>query len=247
MAPMFSVITPTYNRWDGRLQRCIQSVAKQEFSDLDYEHIVVDDGSTDLTHFLNEYDDMSMVRYIRIERAGRVIARNKGMEAAQGEWILHLDSDDALDPMYLATIAYNIQQQPDAKLWVCGAVVHGMEKDNGIPTVPRWTKLRKAWMPPVDTNGVHTLFTSGKVGTGMFIFHHSCLEKTGLLPSWINFNQIADGIDEYLGVPSGTTGYGAAKKLVGNPFGEDHCLFQKLCLNYRVHIIDACLYVQYIR
>jgi glycosyltransferase involved in cell wall biosynthesis len=45
--PKFSIITPTYNRADGRLQRCMTSVLAQVYDD--YEHIIVDDGSTDDT------------------------------------------------------------------------------------------------------------------------------------------------------------------------------------------------------
>jgi len=206
-----------------------------------WEHIVVDDGSTDETRRCN---DDHFIRYIHIEHAGRVIARNTGMEATKGEWICWLDDDDAYSQMYLATFAYNIKRNPDAKLWVCGAVVHGMEKENGVATVPTWTTLRNAWMPPVDANGVHADFKSGKVGTGMFVFHRSCMEKIGVMPAWKNHDDIAEGCNEWLGYD---TGYRRGGPWAGNPNGCDWVYFRRLTQFYQVHLINACLYTHYVR
>ena len=50
MPPKFSIIIPTYNRADGRLQRALDSVDRQTW--VDWECIVVDDGSTDNTAFI---------------------------------------------------------------------------------------------------------------------------------------------------------------------------------------------------
>ena len=55
---------------------------------------------------------------------------------------------------------------------------------------------------------------------------------------------IADGADEWLGYE---TGYSAAKKWIGNPWGDDWVFFRKLTLFYKVHLIQACLYNQYVR
>jgi glycosyltransferase involved in cell wall biosynthesis len=253
--PKFSIITPTWNRVEGgKLHRCLASVMTQTYHD--FEHIVVDDGSRDIEAtrlVVNNFEDFVPIKYIEIPHQGRVIARNTGMRAAKGEWICWLDSDDALDPMYLETLAYNIDREPDACLWVVGAVVHGILKvkvegqKRLVHTVPKWTKLRKAWMPPVSCDGNHTLFNSGHVGTGMFVFRRECLETTGLMPPFINHNQLADGLDEWLGVEPGATGYNSRTRLIGNPNGDDHAWFQKLCLYWQVHLIDACLYVQYVR
>jgi len=256
--PRFSIITPTYNRADGqsggRLKRCLRSTLMQEYQD--FEHILVDDGSTDETQARMRLGAIShsAVRYIRIDHSDRVIARNSGMQESCSQWLLWLDSDDALDPMYLKTVDYHIRQNPEARLFVCGAVVHGMVKEEGRYEAVKWTKLRPAWVPPfVDRNAtnfriapkwVHGYFPSGKVGTGMFIFHREALEKVGPMPDWRSHLEVADGIDEWLGYE---TGYSAAKKWVGNPWGEDHAYFSKLSHFYQVHPIPAALYVQYVR
>lgn len=255
MTPKISIITPTWNRVEGgKLRRCLASVMTQTYHN--FEHVIVDDGSRDIEAtraVISDFEDFVPIRYIEIPHQGRVIARNTGMRAAKGEWIVWLDSDDALDPMYLETVAYNIDREPDAWLWVIGAVVHGILKvkvegqKKLVHTVPKWTKLRKAWMPPSSCDGAHTTFNSGKVGTGMFVFRRECLDTIGFLPPWINHNQIADGMDEWLGLEPGATGYNSRTRLVGNPHGDDHAMFQKLALYWQVHLIDACLYVHYVR
>lgn len=268
--PMFSIVTPTWNRCDGRLERCLRSVADQEVDGFTFEHIVVDDGSKDgtLEYVSDRVVEWNHLRLVSIEHQGRVIARNEGMRQARGEWVCWLDSDDCYDPMYLATFAHWIFKRSDVDLWVTGAVVHGLYKGPdctgyGGHGVPKYTRLRRPWVPPLDRSErfVHRLFNSGHVGTGMFVFRKRCLETTGYLPPWPNHNHIADGIDEFLGLEPGTTGYGSAgpkggrsKGLVGNPWGDDHAMFQALCLHFEAKILanegrrePPCLYVHYMR
>ena len=79
MTPQFSIIIPTYNRADGRLERALDSVDRQTLDGHKrWECIVVDDGSTDDTEFIvsgydrDHYD--GTFRYIRHpQRQGRVI------------------------------------------------------------------------------------------------------------------------------------------------------------------------------
>lgn len=256
--PQFSVITPTWNRLDGRLERAILSVADQTWRD--FEHIVVDDCSTDgtaewLTQACDGWEWLQPL--ILEEHRGRVIARNEGMRAAMGAWICWLDSDDVYDPMYLETLAWYIEQEPEVDLWVVGAIVHGIMKGGGPEhygghTVPKWTKLRKPWIPKVDANGRHEIFNSGRVGTGMFVFRKSCLDVTGYLPSWRNHNHIADGMNDWLELEPGDHWYdrwSSKHRLVGNPFGDDHAMFCKLCRHFRAHRVGdgPCLYTHYIR
>jgi glycosyltransferase involved in cell wall biosynthesis len=214
----------------------------------DYEHIIVDDGSKDGTdiYLAPEVRFDNRIKYIYINHIGRVVARNTGMRAATGEWICWLDSDDAYDPMYLETVDYYSKRESEVMLWVVGAVVHGMMKVDGVHVCPKWTKIRKAWMPPVNCDGEHEHFRSGKVGTGMFIFRRECLDKTGYMPDeWGNHNKIALGVDEWLGYE---TGYGGERCIpVGNPFGDDWAQFRRLTQFYRVHLIDAALYIHYVR
>ena len=99
--PFFSIIIPTYNR-AGLIGLTLQSVMDQEF--IDFELLVVDDGSTDDTAaVVARYADPRL-RYLPKQNAERGAARNYGLARAQGEYVLFLDSDDRLHPHHLATL-----------------------------------------------------------------------------------------------------------------------------------------------
>lgn len=89
----FSIIIPTYNRAD-LLPETIRSVQNQTF--MDWECIVVDDGSTDNTRQIVEeiIKSDSRIKYIYQENAERSAARNNGIRNSIGEYICFLDSDD---------------------------------------------------------------------------------------------------------------------------------------------------------
>jgi glycosyltransferase involved in cell wall biosynthesis len=90
MKPRVSVIIPAFNR-ERTIERAVQSALSQRCADV--EVIVVDDGSTDGTlQKLKAFDDKIVV--IRQQNAGPGAARNRGIEAATGEYIAFLDSDD---------------------------------------------------------------------------------------------------------------------------------------------------------
>lgn len=96
----FSIIIPAYNA-EAYLPRCLDSILSQNYSD--YEVIVNDDGSTDDTPaLLTQYPS---VKVITQANHGMATARNRGLEMAQGEYILFVDSDDQLCPNALATLA----------------------------------------------------------------------------------------------------------------------------------------------
>jgi glycosyltransferase involved in cell wall biosynthesis len=92
----FSIFTPTYNR-AYRLPKLFESLQKQEF--VDFEWIVVDDGSTDNTAGLIEQckqEAKFSITYIKTENGGKHRAINKGVNLAKGEWFVVVDSDDWL-------------------------------------------------------------------------------------------------------------------------------------------------------
>ncbi len=88
--PLVSIIIPTYNR-ATLCKRAVMSVLGQSYPHV--EVIVVDDGSGDDTkQILTSLDDR--IVYIEQENAGVCAARNRGIQAAQGEFVAFLDSDD---------------------------------------------------------------------------------------------------------------------------------------------------------
>ena len=96
--PIVSIVVPAYNPGDY-LEIAIHSVIAQTFSD--WELLVVDDGSReDLSH-VESLD--ARVRVLRQKNQGQAVARNKGVLAAQGEFIAFLDADDIWLPSKLET------------------------------------------------------------------------------------------------------------------------------------------------
>lgn len=99
---MVSVIIPAYNV-EKYIRECLDSVLGQTYSDI--EVIVIDDGSTDSTpEIIREYAERdSKVRLIRKPNGGPS-ARNAGLDVASGEWIMFVDSDDAIAPEAVETL-----------------------------------------------------------------------------------------------------------------------------------------------
>jgi len=89
--PKVSVIIPTYN-YKHFIQKAIDSVLTQTYKD--FEIIVVDDGSTDNTGDMIESKYDRNVTYIYQDNKGASAARNKGIEASCGEYLVFLDADD---------------------------------------------------------------------------------------------------------------------------------------------------------
>jgi hypothetical protein len=114
----FTVVIPVYNR-KKIIESALDSVFAQTFDD--YEVVVVNDGSTDNTGKVVEaYPEP--VRLILQNNAGPGPARNAGIEAAEGEYVAFLDSDDRWFPWTLSTYA-RVIEQCDGPSLVSGSVV----------------------------------------------------------------------------------------------------------------------------
>lgn len=94
--PRVSVFIPVYNR-EAYVGAAIESVLRQSFQD--FEILLIDDGSTDLSvEVLRSYDDRR-IRVVRNERnLGQPETRNRGLALARGQYIAMLDSDDVARP-----------------------------------------------------------------------------------------------------------------------------------------------------
>lgn len=101
-APTFSVVVPAWN--DAALVgRAVESVLAQRFAD--FELIVVDDGSTDDTRERLAVCSDPRLRYVHQEHGGVARARNQGIRCSRGRHLTFLDSDDQVEPDWLASYA----------------------------------------------------------------------------------------------------------------------------------------------
>ncbi len=128
----FSVIIPVYNG-EAHLADAVERLQKQDF--VDWEAVIVDDGSTDATPQIADglAQKDTRIRVLHQPNGGVSVARNRGLDEARGDWVVWLDADDAYVPGALKRIAeladanadcnclqfpYNIIQ-PDASLQPC--------------------------------------------------------------------------------------------------------------------------------
>ena len=114
---LISVIIPVYKA-EKYLGRCMDSILAQSLSD--YELILVDDGSPDQSGAIcDAYAKQDgRVRVIHQKNGGAAAARNTGLDAAAGEWIAFIDSDDWVHPDYLRLL-YEAARQRGADLSAC--------------------------------------------------------------------------------------------------------------------------------
>lgn len=104
---LITIIVPVYNV-KNYIDECLQSLCRQTFSD--YEVICVNDGSTDGSRmFLSEWKNkFPYLRVIDRENGGLSAARNTGLEAATGEYVVFVDSDDWVESTMLSRLASEV-------------------------------------------------------------------------------------------------------------------------------------------
>lgn len=103
MKPLVSVLVPIYNV-EKYLSECLGSLAAQDFKQAEF--ICINDGSTDgsrdiIEHFLNKD---SRFKVIDKENSGYGASMNRGLEAAQGDYVAILESDDFMEENALSTL-----------------------------------------------------------------------------------------------------------------------------------------------
>lgn len=153
---IISIIVPVYNLGEY-LRGCMESILRSTVSD--YEIILVDDGSTDGSGELCDgfARQDSRVRVIHKPNAGVARARNSGLEAATGEYVMFVDGDDQIHPRMIEWLL-EAMQSGDYDL----AMVHGVkmkepearqragqgwddQKDHNLKTVSQDEYMRKIY------------------------------------------------------------------------------------------------------
>lgn len=110
-----SFIVPAYNT-SKTIGKTLDSIIKQDENSLDFEIIVVNDGSPDnLDEVIENYKDK--VNYYKKENGGLSDARNYGVQKAQGEYIIFVDSDDYISNTLLKDVEKYIHRDVDLIKW----------------------------------------------------------------------------------------------------------------------------------
>ena len=116
-SPKISVIVPVY-KTEAYLNRCVDSLLAQTFQD--FEVLLIDDGSPDRSgEICDEYARQdSRIRVFHKENGGVSSARQYGMDHAQGEYTIHADPDDWVEPTMLEEL-YRKAKEEDADMVIC--------------------------------------------------------------------------------------------------------------------------------
>lgn len=111
---MISIVTASYN-YAQYIGETIQSVLNQTYSD--WELVIVDDCSSDNSvEVIKSFKDERIKLYVNGKNLGLKGTVKRGIELAQGNWIVFLESDDVITPDYLKKKVEIAQKYPDVVL-----------------------------------------------------------------------------------------------------------------------------------
>lgn len=115
--PKISIIVPVYKA-ETYLHRCVDSILAQTFTD--WELLLIDDGSPDRSgDICDEYAKKdTRIRVIHKENGGVSSARQRGLDESIGEYTIHADPDDWVEPDMLEGL-YNKAKEEDADMVIC--------------------------------------------------------------------------------------------------------------------------------
>jgi glycosyltransferase involved in cell wall biosynthesis len=167
--PIVSILTPAYNS-AAFIAETVESVLQQTWPD--FELLIVDDGSTDGTLDVARTAARgdSRVKSLSSRHGGPAVARNVGLEHANGRFLALLDSDDVWEPQYLASQLSLLYRHPEIAIVSANVVSRGGPFDG----TPFW---------PI-TSGTHELRTHEPIAhedavTVFAVFCREVVERIG--------------------------------------------------------------------
>jgi hypothetical protein len=153
---------PLYNK-ENEVERSLASVFRQTL--LDFELIIVNDGSTDRGREVIKAHSDPRIRLIDQANAGVSAARNRGIEEARSEMVAFLDADDEWHPEFLATIMRLRREFPDCGLFATGyficndgntrsAIIRRLTKDFSEGILREYFAVAAQSDPPICSSAV---------------------------------------------------------------------------------------------
>ena len=172
--PEISVIVPVY-RVEAYLRQCVDSIRKQTFQQL--EIILVDDGSPDACPALCDElaQEDARIRVIHRENGGLSAARNTGLDAAEGDYVAFVDSDDFLAPEMYETL-YRELTQKNADAAVCS---YREVTEQGTPGIHE----KAGEMQAGEMSGLEYVYALASHGTGPYVSAVNKLYRKALFAS----------------------------------------------------------------
>lgn len=131
---LVSIIIPLFNM-ENKIGNCLESIFAQSY--LNYEIIIVDDGSIDQSKSVVDQivKQSTKVKYFYQENKGVSNARNKGIALSKGQFILFVDADDIISPDFIENLVINYEEEDDIVL--CGLTKICPDSKRYITAVPK--------------------------------------------------------------------------------------------------------------
>lgn len=171
---MVSIIVPIYNV-EEYIPKCIDSILAQTYSD--FELILVDDGSPDnCGRICDDYaKGDNRIKVVHKVNGGISSARNAGLEVAKGEWIMHVDGDDWIEPDMIESLI-EAAQITGADMVIGDFVKYGPSA--GYNKLPTWSSDKKKSM----TNYIAYVMTTiwGSIAKRSLYADHSLKSPDGI-------------------------------------------------------------------
>lgn len=189
-----SVIVPVYNA-ENVIRRCVDSIEAQTYGN--WELILVDDGSSDGSgEICDAYSKRNgRIKVIHQENRGPSVARNKGLVAANGEYVCFVDADDYVSQNYLA----DFHVEEDAELSVQGMNLvysNGKEAETYKPAKTLFCPLEKA----LEDKSIYALL----LGPCCKAFKTSIIKDAGIsFPTNVHYGEDRIFVLKYLQYCSG--------------------------------------------
>ena len=181
--PFFSVIIPVFNK-EKFIEVTLKSVLNQTF--IDFEILIINDGSTDNSAQLIKGFDDPRIRYYYKENSGVSSARNDGIEKTQSNYISFIDADDYWYPDFLEEMYKIIQKHPEQKVFSAAIEIETSKK-----VIPASYSIIKT-----NDHEIVNYFTASYketvICTSCAVFHKSIFEETGNFDIAIKSGQDTD-------------------------------------------------------
>lgn len=148
----FSVVIPLYNK-EKYIQNTLESVLKQTF--VDFEIIIVNDGSTDTSEAIVKQFTDNRIRYYKTENQGAADARNFGIDKASADYIAFIDADDLWFENHLETLKNLIEKYPNSGIY---ASRYQLIFKNKSVFIPSYFEISSDYMGPIEDYFLSSLY-----------------------------------------------------------------------------------------
>jgi len=224
--PKISIITPCYNS-EKYIAKAIDSVIASTFTD--WEHIIIDDGSTDKSAeiILDYVKKEPRLRLIKQPNGGTCNARNNGFKACspQSEYLMFFDHDDCIETQMLDVMVKHLDEHPHVGfVYSHEWLIDDEDRISESLTIPRFVPSPSGGFEEVPDHILETPFFSIAVGV--------CKETGPVLRKSVYMK--TDGWSEWLG-----QGYEGVDLFIQMALLSDCHFIPKKLYKYRQHNTQA--------